>query len=148
MHQGVKRFLEETAPQFPATRIIFQLRLLEEQLLNRGGTAPNQAPLAEPLPLPCLLPFDEIVVTADGRVYLCCQDHAFEEVMGNVNHQSLEQIWWGERFQALRQQLAQGDRTGSKFCQGCDFRGYKEEHLTPVRSLRNRLVGYFWNRES
>ena len=144
MHKGVKRFLDETALDFPGTMIVFHLRLLEEKLLNRGGTAPNREAVPEALNIPCILPFDEMVVTADGRVSICCQDHYFEEVMGNVNRQGLDDIWFGERFQAMRTKLAIGDRSGSKFCQACDFRGFKEEHMTKGQSIRNRMVGDLW----
>lgn len=141
MHRGVKAFLDEVAPAFPEARIIFQMRLLDEQLLNRGGTAPNGRKLDEPLPLPCVLPFDEVVVTADGRVTICCQDHYFDAAVGNLNESSLHDIWYGKGFQDLRKELLNADRSGNQFCRSCDFRGYKEEHLTSGESLKNRAVG-------
>lgn len=141
MHRGVRAFLNEVAPAFPQARIVFHMRLLDEQLLNRGGTAPNGRVLQEPLPLPCLLPFEELVLTADGRVTICCQDHYFESAVGNLNTHRVDEIWYGEGMQRLRESLLQGDRSHNKFCSACDFRGYKEEHLTPGESLRNRLVG-------
>lgn len=141
MHKGVEAFLKEVAPDFPAVEIVFHLRLLDEQLLNRGGTAPNGRVLAAPLPLPCILPFDEVVVTADGRVTICCQDHYFESAVGNLNESSLRDIWYGPGFQKLRSDLLRSDRSGNKFCSSCDFRGYKEEHLTSSESYKNRIVG-------
>jgi radical SAM protein with 4Fe4S-binding SPASM domain len=141
MHKGVEAFLKEVAPEFPQAEIVFHMRLLDEQLLNRGGTAPNGQVLEAPLPLPCILPFDEVVVTADGRVTICCQDHYFESAVGNLNESRLEDIWYGSGFQRLREALLQADRSANKFCSSCDFRGYKEEHLTSGESLRNRAVG-------
>jgi radical SAM protein with 4Fe4S-binding SPASM domain len=141
MHKGVEAFLKETAPDFPHAEIVYHMRLLEEQLLNRGGTAPNGRPLDHALALPCILPFDEVVVTADGRVTICCQDHYFEAAVGNLNESRLQDIWYSTGFQALRAQLLNSDRSGNKFCNSCDFRGYKEEHLTSGESLRNRTVG-------
>ena len=141
IHKGVTAFLEETAPDFPDRKILFNLRDLNEKLLNRAGTAPNSAALAEPFSIPCVLPFEEMVITADGRVSLCCQDHFFEEKMGNVNESSLEDIWNGPSFQRIRKKLKESDRNGSKFCQVCDFRGFKEEHILPGESFLNRIVG-------
>ncbi len=141
VHRGVQAFLDEVAPLFPQVEIVLHMRLLDEQLLNRGGTAPNGHQLAEPLPLPCVLPFDEVVVTADGRVTICCQDHYFEAAVGNFNAERLQDIWHGPGFQKLRADLLRNDRSGNKFCKACDFRGYKEEHLTAKESLRNRAVG-------
>lgn len=141
MHRGVQAFLEEIAPKFPDREIIFHLRQLDEQLLNRGGTAPNGRELPQALPLPCILPFDEVVLTADGRVTICCQDHYFEAAVGNLNKARIDEIWFGEGFQKLRASLLQNDRSINKFCQACDFRGYKEEHLTAGELLKNRAVG-------
>jgi radical SAM protein with 4Fe4S-binding SPASM domain len=141
MHRGVKAFLEEVAPEFPGCEIEFNLRLLEEQLLNRAGTAPNGQLPPEPLALPCILPFEEMVVTADGRVTICCQDHYFEGAVGNLNEHSLFDIWYSSGFLELRAQLQEGDRTKNKFCQVCDFSGYKEENMTRFESVLNRIVG-------
>lgn len=143
-HRGVKAFLDEVAPDFPDREIVFHLRLLDEKLQNRGGTAPNLDALPEALPLPCLLPFEELIITADGRVTICCQDHYFDSAVGNANHQSLKEIWFNPAMQELRSQLAKGDRTQHKLCNGCDFRGFKEEHLTPEESRKNRMVGDLW----
>jgi radical SAM protein with 4Fe4S-binding SPASM domain len=145
LHRGVKAFLDEVAPQFPDREIRCQLRLLDEQLLNRGGTAPNGQQLAAPLPLPCVLPFEEVVLTADGRVTICCQDHEFEAAVGNFSQQSLQEIWYGEGFTRLRAQLRAADRSGNAFCQACDFKGYRDEHLGPSRRFLNRLVGDLWS---
>jgi hypothetical protein len=37
--------------------------------------------------------------------------------------------------------LLANDRSGNKFCAACDFRGYKEEHLTSSQVFKNRAVG-------
>lgn len=144
LHRGVAAFLAEVAPDFPGREIHCQLRLLDEQLLNRGGTAPNGQELPAALPLPCILPFEEVVLTADGRVTICCQDHYFEAAVGNLTQQSLQEIWFSEGFTRLRAQLRAADRNGNKFCQACDFKGFKDEHLRPGQRLLNRLVGDLW----
>lgn len=143
-HRGVQAFLDEVAPDFPDRDIVFHLRLLDEKLQNRGGTAPNLAALPEPLDLPCLLPFEELIITADGRVTICCQDHYFDSAVGNANAQTLKEIWFNPAMEALRSQLAKGDRTQHELCKGCDFRGFKEEHLTEAESKQNRMVGDLW----
>lgn len=141
MHRGVRAFLEEVAPDFPDCTIEWNLRLLEEQLLNRAGTAPNGQLPPEPLALPCILPFEEMVVTADGRVTICCQDHYFEGAVGNLNKQSLFDVWYSQGFRDLRKQLGNSDRTKNKFCKVCDFSGYKEENMSGMESIVNRAVG-------
>jgi radical SAM protein with 4Fe4S-binding SPASM domain len=144
LHRGVAAFLEEVAPDFPDRSVVCQVRLLDEQLLNRGGTAPNGQAIAAPLALPCVLPFEEVVLTADGRVTICCQDHYFEAAVGNLTQQSMQEIWYSEGFTRLRAHLRAADRTGNQFCQACDFKGFKDEHLGPGQRLLNRLVGDLW----
>ena len=122
------------------------MRLLDEQLQNRAGTAPNLQAVAQALQLPCLLPFEEIVITADGRVTICCQDHYFDSAVGNLNASSMEEIWFSPPMQELREQLKKNDRSQHELCRGCDFRGYREEHLTKSESLKNRLVGDLWGK--
>jgi radical SAM protein with 4Fe4S-binding SPASM domain len=141
MHPGVRAFLDEVAPRFPHAEVVFHQRLLDEQLLNRGGTAPNGRILEAPLRLPCILPFDEVVVTADGRISICCQDHGFDSAVGNLNESRLQEIWYGPGFQRLRTALLASDRSAHGLCSTCDFRGFKEEHLTRSESVWNRMVG-------
>lgn len=143
MHRGVEAFLKEVAPDFPDREIEFYLRLLDEKLANRGGTSPNGHLEPDPLPLHCMLPFEEIVVTADGSVTICCQDHYFDSAAGNLYSNSLKEIWEGETFTQLRQNLAKADRSQHKLCEVCDFRGYKEQHMTNRESFSNRLIGEY-----
>lgn len=141
VHRGVKAFLEEVAPDFPDREIVCHVRLLDERLLNRAGTAPNAEPEPRSLALPCILPFEEVVVTADGRVTICCQDHSFDAAVGNLNSERLQDIWYGSGLSALRAQLMKGDRSGHQLCNGCDFRGYKDEHLGSGTRVLHRMVG-------
>lgn len=49
--------------------------------------------------LPCPVPWTGVIVTGDGDVRACCMP---ESVVGNLNEQSIKQIWNGERMQAFR----------------------------------------------
>jgi|GEM_PF-1399827 len=141
MHRGVKAFLDEVGPGYPDREIVYHLRKLDEKLQNRGGTAPNLEALDQALPLPCILPFEELILTADGRVTICCQDHYFDSAVGNLHDQTLENIWNNPAMEALRAHLLQGDRSQHELCAGCDFRGFKEEHLNTSQLTWSRLVG-------
>lgn len=144
MHRGVRKFLDEVAPEFPECEIHFHSRMLEETLQNRAGTAPNLQKVPAPLPLSCRLPFEEMVVTADGRVTICCQDHYFDSAVGNINQQSMAEIWNGEAFRKLRGHLREADRSQHALCAGCDFRGFKDEQISGTTAFLNRMVGNLW----
>lgn len=146
LHNGVRAFLKETAHDYPNAEIMVSLRQMTEDLNNRAGTAPNAEALKKPLPLPCMLPFSDLVVTADGRVAICCQDLEFQEVMGNLNAQSLLEVWNGDHFNRIRAGLMKGDRSVSEFCKGCDYRGFKDEFIPARLLFRNRLAGTLLNK--
>lgn len=51
----------------------------------------------------CEFPWLSLTVMADGSVVPCTQDYNAEMVLGNVREQTLEEIWNGERYRALRE---------------------------------------------
>ena len=53
--------------------------------------------------VPCRLPFTELLINWDGRASLCCQDVEGEVIIGDANRQSLEEIWQGDKINAIRQ---------------------------------------------
>ena len=69
----------------------------------------------------CVRPFNEFYITQDGRVVLCCQDWSVQEVMGNVNDNTIEEIWNNEKYTARRESLLRKERTD--LCAKCDFPG-------------------------
>lgn len=46
--------------------------------------------------------FQRMVVGADGLAMMCSNDEENEQVVGDLNHQSLHQIWHGDAFQLAR----------------------------------------------
>jgi len=71
----------------------------------------------------CLRPSTMININSDGSVVLCCQDLHDEIVMGNVATQSLEEIWWSDKFVETRAHLASAGRGGLPLCEKCDWKG-------------------------
>lgn len=83
-------------------------------------------PLLQTLKKKCVRPFRECVITCDGEVILCCHDWKAEAVMGHLNEQTLEEIWFGDvHLQHLRD-LYNRDRHVTP-CNRCDyFGGYRQ----------------------
>jgi len=50
----------------------------------------------------CEYPWSSLTIMADGNVVPCTQISNNEIVLGNVNEQSLEEIWNGEKYKELR----------------------------------------------
>lgn len=53
----------------------------------------------------CDLPWRAILVDVDGNVKCCCFQ---KKILGNLNKNSLEEIWNGEQFMTLRSSINSG----------------------------------------
>jgi len=80
----------------------------------------------------CLAPwFGQLVIRDDGRVILCCSANY---LLGNVNYESLEQIWNGKPMQRIRKAFQKGYIPKiCGYCQGFSFDNY------PRNSFRRLL---------
>lgn len=71
----------------------------------------------------CEFPWTSLTVMADGSVVPCTQDYDAEMRMGNVNEQTLEEIWNGEKYADLRRWHVTGDFPEGFKCAGrCDLK--------------------------
>lgn len=52
--------------------------------------------------LPCSTVFNAITVTSEGYVSACCADFQNYLIVGDLNTQSMEEIWYGQPFKNLR----------------------------------------------
>lgn len=115
---------------------VFILNLAEYQETNTRLKNTNQASLQDSLEYyqqksqgrwPCLFPFIEMAVLPDGRIYYCIEtlfrlgfDQDIQS-LGNYHQQTLSEIWSGELFQKLRQDLILKQLDERKACQKCDM---------------------------
>lgn len=75
--------------------------------------------------LVCDKPWTSVTVLWDGRVVPCCFDYDGLYVLGNLQEQSLLEIWNGERIRSLRQAHRDGNLRGVRLCARCtDKEGY------------------------
>lgn len=103
----------------PQHKVEIHLRNKIEHLSSRAGNAPNRTQLAC-LTSKCILPFSQMVIRPDGKVSLCCNDAYGEYTLGDINKESLLQVWNGNLFQTLRTQALYG-RTSHPACKNCDM---------------------------
>lgn len=98
------------------------LELFEAQL-RAGGRA--TAPIAE---IGCFMGYAYSRITVDGEVLYCCNT---EVKVGSLQEAPFSSLWWGERWQALRQTLAAG-----RYLKGCDQCGKLEQNARWAARLR------------
>ena len=95
-------------------------------LVNRSGMVdiPEAGiwKLTEPLKRRCFYPFYQVVVDYDGSVLLCTHDWGKKLVVGNLKHQSVEELWNSATMRRVRLSLSQANRNFPP-CNVCDVDG-------------------------
>lgn len=101
------------------------------ELSNRSGHVPLPKPI-NPLKKICVRPFRSMQINWKGEVMLCCNDYNAEVMCGNVNDNTLQEVWADSPvFAEYRTQLLKKDRTGLKLCESCSFKGGEYGHFIP-----------------
>jgi radical SAM protein with 4Fe4S-binding SPASM domain len=97
----------------------------QEILSNRAGnvTYKKIKKLKLPLRTFCIIPFEVFYIIPDGRVILCCNDWKHEQIMGDLNTQSIREIWKNHNFELVRKSLNKRIRDNS-LCSKCDYIGF------------------------
>ncbi len=95
-------------------------------LSNRAGMVALEdlgiGALKEPLQKPCYYPFYQILVDYDGSVLLCPHDWGKKLIAGNLNRQSIMEVWDSRIMRRVRTNLARADRNFPP-CDVCDVDG-------------------------
>ncbi len=70
--------------------------------------------------VPCLRPSRQLVINWKGNIVLCCNDYYEKHVFGNVKDDSIQEVWYNDKFSEFRKILRQGDRAKIDICENCD----------------------------
>lgn len=70
--------------------------------------------------LVCPYPFFELAIKVDGSVSPCRADWSGDLVLGNVNNNTLEEIWNGDKMKKLRATHLEGGRDSILKCVSCN----------------------------
>ncbi|SVC79417.1 uncharacterized protein METZ01_LOCUS332271, partial [marine metagenome] len=62
----------------------------------------SKASIAKMSPKPCIAPFNMFTIHYDGEVTMCGHDYKHNHVMGDLNNNTISEIWKGERFEDIR----------------------------------------------
>jgi radical SAM protein with 4Fe4S-binding SPASM domain len=68
---------------------------------------------------PCRRAMNQIMVLWDGRVSLCCFDAEGAVILGDLNHQSLRDVYNGTIALGIRQAHHEGRRGELALCKDC-----------------------------
>lgn len=68
---------------------------------------------------PCGAIWRALVVYWDGNVAPCCNDLTRQYILGNIETESIREIWNNEKMVRLRESIAQGRYKETKLCRNC-----------------------------
>jgi hypothetical protein len=84
-----------------------------------GGRAYN--PLGKKIVSVCYFPWTSMSVLWDGRVVTCCMDSNGVQVLGDLNSQSVQDVWNGPVLSGVRNDFAKLDYSKYPVCLSCDW---------------------------
>jgi radical SAM protein with 4Fe4S-binding SPASM domain len=87
---------------------------------NWGGKLDNRGRAAYKLNF-CERLYHYITILADGRVALCCFDSEAAYTVGDLNRQSIHEVWHAAVFQEKREWLYRRDFEKLELCARCDY---------------------------
>jgi hypothetical protein len=97
-------------------------RLHQSALHNYGGgKAYNR--VGERIVSVCFYPWSALSVLWDGRAVTCCMDYNGVQGVGDLNSQSVMEIWNGPVMSAIRRSFGKRDYSGFPTCLRCDWVG-------------------------
>lgn len=68
---------------------------------------------------PCVQPWRKIAICWDGTAVLCCNDYDKFQIIGDINKQSIFDIWNGKCMREFRKKLISQNWEGIDFCKNC-----------------------------
>lgn len=114
-----KPLLQALQDKYPA--LISVVKNSDMWRTDRGGEIFKKDKVLEK---PCLRPTAQLVVNWEGKVLLCCMDYYAETSLGDLNQNSVFDIWNGKEFRKLRSKIAISRQKGLPICHKCDDPGF------------------------
>jgi hypothetical protein len=84
-----------------------------------GGRAYNR--VGQKIVSVCFYPWAALSVLWDGRAVTCCMDYNGVQGVGDLNFQTVEEVWNGPALSAVRKSFGKCDYRGFPTCLCCDW---------------------------
>jgi radical SAM protein with 4Fe4S-binding SPASM domain len=68
---------------------------------------------------PCILPWSTMQISAMGIVALCPQDYDATFKLGDINSETIAEVWHNEKWANIRRLHSTGNRNEIEMCRGC-----------------------------
>ena len=113
---GTKSIINKMSGWSLNDRFVLHFNKDPGNICNLGGLLPTKFKL--PLQQFCERPFNELAITAEGLALVCCIDWKDELVAGDLNKQTINEVWNSNLLVELRKKLLLKQRPG--LCGVCD----------------------------
>jgi len=90
----------------------------------------------------CPQAFFTMQVNPDGKVVPCYQI-TYPGIMGDVNHQTMQEIWNGEAYRTFRRAMLDGRKQVNDICAQCNFIQYRLFPEDDLQAAAERLKGVY-----
>ncbi|MFA5358748.1 MAG: radical SAM/SPASM domain-containing protein [Patescibacteria group bacterium] len=70
---------------------------------------------------PCRLIWTDMVISWDGTVPLCCNDYENKIILGDINKQTVAEVWGGEKLRQFRYYHQKGEFKSINICADCVY---------------------------
>ena len=120
--QKIYDYLQKKENEELSRRVTFSFRLHNEVLTSRGGQAPNKKGKNDKtvIDVVCPHPFRQLIIRPTGEISLCCNDPLGKYTLGDLNTQSIREIWNSEKYSAIRREMFTNGRKNLSLCRDCD----------------------------
>lgn len=88
----------------------------------------------------CPFPFYTLVINADGAVTCCCVDWNKKTCAGNVQTQTLSEIWHGQKMRDFRRMHLEGRRHENESCRNCTYLFTAPDNLDGLTQEQNERI--------
>ena len=113
-------------PCFARLPVTLRPRSRDEPLSNRAGNLPGgRTPSQQERSFVCTWPFTAVWVAPTLEVFLCCSDYGQTTIVGDLNRQSLPEVWNAPPLQRIRAALLVPDRGRIPLCAKCDAQWWR-----------------------
>jgi len=89
--------------------------------LDNFGGGKSYNTVGEKIVSVCFYPWSALSVLWDGKAVTCCVDYNGAQGVGDVNVQSIREIWNGPELSTIRKNFGKLDYSGFPTCQCCDW---------------------------
>lgn len=100
-----------------------------------------ELPISEREYSACTFPWYALVINWNGIVTPCPQDYYCEIILGDINNQSLKEIWNSYPIQDLRRKMKEKDIEETKPCYNCDMLRRRTILGVPYKNITKFMKG-------